>query len=308
MYDAAAVRFFDIAHEGARLRAVAGVIPDLREETVRSLVVVTGDHMSRRAAELAIAASGPARFPMSVCAELPPFVGPLDLVVVATARGADPVLEQALSQAASRGAAVFLVAPGGCPLAEDASTRVQVLPGLPTSTATSPSQIFGTVYGLVTSTACGAHCAAEELELIAHNVDDELTRVAPDRDASVNLAANLNEFVQGARIIHTAAPGFGALADFMASYWTSAGLVSASLSLTELQEAYPRLNDGAADIFYDPFEDEAPAVLPLKIVVWGAAEAGLPGAIAQDCAPSAESEAIRLLRLLVRGLAVTAIV
>lgn len=312
MYDPAAVRFYDIAHEGAHIRAISsfltdGGFADLDGLAPRSLVVVARDDMSRLAAEVGVGLLR-ASFAITIVAELPEYVGPLDIVVVVSTAGADAKAEFALSTAASRGCPVFLVAPPNCPLAEDASTRVTVLPGLPTTAAASPCRIIATLVGLVCVVQQGARCGAEELELLAQHVDDELARVSPDRDASINEAQLLLDFVAGARVIATGGDeACEPLARLIAGWWTAHGLVCAHLSKPELAHAGENLWGEAPDIFYDRFEEDAPAVLPLKIVVWGAADAGLPHAIAQHCAPAAAGGKESLLRLLVRGMAVTAL-
>ncbi len=80
------LKFFEVAHEGAFVRAMAeavanGVFSDLREFAPRSIVAVCGDDASRHAAEIVSALSGPLSIPVVVTDQLPVFCGALDVVL-----------------------------------------------------------------------------------------------------------------------------------------------------------------------------------------------------------------------------------
>ena len=83
--------------------------------------------------------------------------------------------------------------------------------------------------------------------------------------------------------------------------------VSASLSLAELAGASRYYQGSHRDIFYDPLLDDDGSVgLPLKPIVWCAADAdvpGLPGAIAVTSV--SHSVPVSVLRLLARAFAAT---
>ncbi|AKK02527.1 hypothetical protein [Corynebacterium epidermidicanis] len=309
MYDPAAVQFYDIAHSGAHLRSIANFLrsadcAELEHFQLRSFVVLAPDDEARSAAELALAELGVLDFPIVVATQLPTYVGPLDVVLVVSQRGTDLELEHALSSASGRGATTLLIAPSGAPLIDDASDRVTIIPGLPNSPEVAISQVCAAVLGVSWLVQLGVRCASEQLDELADAVDDELTRVAPDRDPSVNLAQQLRESLDGHRILHT---GHGALARLLATYWTAHGLLSAALSISDLPQALPRLQQAAPDVFYDPFEDGPAEVLPLRVVVWGAHAQASSQAIVQECTPPAASRHEEVFRLLVRGLAVTAL-
>lgn len=84
-YNREAVRFFDVAHEGAQLRAVANaadVLGQLRGQRPRSVVVVASDSLALAAARFVVERRAPIRYPLTITRTLPAFVGALDIVVV----------------------------------------------------------------------------------------------------------------------------------------------------------------------------------------------------------------------------------
>ena len=85
-YDAETVRFFDVAHEGAQIRLLAGEVElwseALRGLNPRSLVIIPTDAIAREAAHLGVGLAEPLRIPLVVTESLPRYVGALDVVVV----------------------------------------------------------------------------------------------------------------------------------------------------------------------------------------------------------------------------------
>lgn len=335
-YDVESVRFFDVAHEGAHVRAVAqaaDVLAGLQGASSRSVVVLVTDAISEAAAQCAVALVDFGRAPVMVTRTLPEFVGALDVViVVGDAPDAETVTRQ-LSAAAGRGAEVVLAGPASGPVVEDASRGVILLPAPPTADGASP---------LRTIAAIGAVCAALTgvqalIDGPADAIDFELRQLSPERDVSVNAARQLREFVDGARILHTGYTATGAaVARLIAALWSARGLPSGFVGREDLAAALeasavePGGNStgnstgnsaGAADdIFYDPFIDGPPAQVPVKTVVWAQREPHLLGARAEyvaDDAVDADGETVAAtagggdefsaaLRLIVRGLAATA--
>ena len=69
-YDAETVRFFDVAHEGAQIRLLAGEVElwseALRGLNPRSLVIIPTDAIAREAAHLGVGLAEPLRIPLVV--------------------------------------------------------------------------------------------------------------------------------------------------------------------------------------------------------------------------------------------------
>lgn len=307
MYDRNAVRFFDIAHEGAFIRGARGLIDDgvssdIAAMNPRSLIVIAADEISRAAAQLACALLEPAPLPIVVVDELPRFAGALDVVLMVSSKSVTRQ-ERCLHAADIRGAVTILLAPPQGPLRAEAPARTVIVPVPPTAAGGSPAAVIATMFALVGPLTSPEQAVAESLDLAAAAVDEELLAVSPERDDLVNAARQLRNFAADGRIIHTGMSGGPAsLAALIATWWTSKGVVSSALELEELHASLPNFAQSETDIFFDPFEDAAPSVLPLRIVVWAQQESSLPHSIAQ-CADSDELTLENILRLMVRGLA-----
>lgn len=301
-YDRETVRFFDIAHEGAQVRAVISALPllaGLAGSTPRSVVVLATDYLSAAAARCAVALAGPVRWPVVVAHDLPSFVGPLDVVLVVGDAPEAETATRALAAAAGRGAETVLAGPADGPLVEDAPSATVVLPSLPAAEGASPLRTVAAV------TAVLRVLAGEPLdEAVADAVDDELRGLSPERDVAVNLARQLRVFAAGARVIHTgySAPG-AAVAELAATLWSSRGLPSGFVGREDLAAALEDTSTPADDIFHDPYLD-GPAV-PVKTIVWGEDEARLAGGRAEN-APG--EELARAMCLIARAYAATALI
>ncbi|MCK7637699.1 hypothetical protein [Corynebacterium pygosceleis] len=306
-YDTDAVRFFDVAHEGAQVRAVAGAVGNGDLDALvgirpRSVVIVAGDLVSERAAHLALALRSPLRQPMLVTDVLPSYVGPLDVVIIASGHADDPVRARAMSSAVDRGCPTVLIAPGRGPLAGDAPGRVAVIPEPPTVQATSPARVTATVDAVLDLLEQDRTLVVESLHRVADEIDAELVALRPERDELVNPARELRGSVEGRRVIHTAGHTVGAaVASVVAAIWDCSGLPGTVIPQPELGLALPALRRGEADLFHDPYLDDGPAVLSLRIVVWAAEDTSLPEAIAQGCGEPAPGRLAGALRLTTRG-------
>ncbi|MBI8989584.1 hypothetical protein [Corynebacterium meridianum] len=306
-YDGDAVRFFDVAHEGAQVRCVAGFIADgALDEIVgtrpRSVIIVAGDLLSTRAAQLAVSLRSPLRQPMVVTDVLPSYAGPLDVVIVASGRGDDPERARALSAAVGRGCAAILVAPARGPLVDDAPARVAVVPEPPTVQAISPARVVATVDAVLDLLEQDPALVVESLKRVADEIDAELVTVRPERDEVVNPARRLRDSIAGRTIIHSAEEPVGtAVAGVVTAIWDSAGLPGAVIPQPELAVALPALRPHVTDVFHDPYLDDRPAMLSLRIVVWAAEDTRLPDATAQGWGEPAPGRLAGALRLTTRG-------
>ena len=119
---------------GAQVRATAAAIAEgalarLADLCPRSVLLVAGPGRAARAAALLTAAvGGTAGLPVVALSETPPWVGPLDVVVVAGEDAADPRLVTSVDRALRRGAEVVIVAPDEGPLRAVGAGRAATLP------------------------------------------------------------------------------------------------------------------------------------------------------------------------------------
>jgi hypothetical protein len=119
---------------GAQVRAIAaaadeGALDPLRtDDRPRSVIWVAGRGTAEIAgAMLAATLGGAASEPIAVASEAPPWVGPLDVLIVAGDDPGDPALVGAAATGVRRGARVVVVAPYEGPLRDTTAGRVAVL-------------------------------------------------------------------------------------------------------------------------------------------------------------------------------------
>lgn len=304
-YDREAVRFFDVAHEGAQVRAVAeatGALERLRGMQPRSLVIVATDQISRAAAEAAVELRAPLPLPVVVTRVLPDYVGPLDIVAVVGECEDDPRTGEdtrSLLTAAGRGAETVLAGPARGPITEDAPASTLVLDAPPTAAGPSPLRAMALVWALLDAPGTPPEITAEFLRSLADEVDAELAALSPQRDESVNAARQLRAFAAGANVVHTGSGPCGrAVAALAARIWSARGMPSGF--------AAPVEELPAPDIFHDPYLDEGAAVVPLRAVVWAEAASSLPASRAEFAEPTGLGDSSAAARLVVRAFAATA--
>jgi hypothetical protein len=118
---------------GAQVRATAaaldeGALESIAGDPPRTLIWVTGRGNAETAGTvLATAVGGSAAAPIVVCAEAPPWIGALDVLVIAGDDPGDPALVGAAATAVRRGARVAVVAPYEGPLRDATAGRAAVL-------------------------------------------------------------------------------------------------------------------------------------------------------------------------------------
>lgn len=311
-YDRETVRFFDVAHEGAQLRAVAGAVPNLehlRGIQPRSLVVVATDQLAAAAARAAVAVCEPLALPVTVVDQLPGYVGPLDVVLIVGERASRESDSRALITAAGRGAEVVLAGPAQGPLLDDAPAHTPTIPALPTAAGPSPARTIAAVvavYNLIVGRGSADGIAAE-LEAIAEQVDADLVALSPEREEAVNPARQLRAFATDALVVHSTVdeggPAGGSVvgrevAAFAAELWSTRGLVSGYAAPEEMP--------------VDQFRTDEFQLVPLKTVLWA-----LPREVvdAASAAPNTRAESVEeaglnpvalCVRLITRAYAATA--
>jgi hypothetical protein len=118
---------------GAQVRATAAALDEGALESVagdppRTVIWVAGRGNAETAGSiLAAAVGGSAASPIVVCAEVPPWIGALDVLVVAGEDSGDPTLVAAAATGVRRGARVIAVAPYEGPLRDATAGRAAVL-------------------------------------------------------------------------------------------------------------------------------------------------------------------------------------
>lgn len=319
-YDRETVRFFDIAHEGAQVRAIIDALAPLAQLhglNPRSLVVLATDQIARAAARAVTQVREPLPLPVVVTDTLPGYVGALDVVVVVGDAADREDDLRALTTAAQRGAETVLAGPARGPIVDEAPRSTVVVPALPTAMGPSPARtiaVVAAVLDVLTARELDVEAVAQRYRVLADELDAELTAVSPERDEDVNAARQLRAFIRDARVVHTGVTRHGAaLAELVATLWSCRGLASGVVSAEELPQALELARGPRAatdDIFHDPFLDGPVELVPLKVVCWAQPDADAsagPNTRAETVASQELGEAAAALRLLARAYAVTAL-
>lgn len=274
---------------GAQIRATASAVHEnalsrLHGMRPRSVVLVSGDGSASRATDLVQAALG-SRINLPVLGSVgtPPWVGPLDVVVVAGDDAGDPRLVESVDSALRRGAEVVVVAPDEGPMRAAGAGRALILP---------PRVAVPDHHGLLrylaaflaVLVAVDAERSAQaipDLDRLADAVDAEAVRDHPSNEVFHNPAKSLAARMQGRRVVLTGDSRTTALVarhGIETMLRVGAGVAAA----TDLSDALSGLRrfPAAAAADYDPFfhdeELDGPAPAPPVRVVVLALEANRP--------------------------------
>jgi len=164
------------ASAGAQVRATAAAVEEGALESVaghrpRTLIWVAGRGPAEAAGTmLAASFSGVAGEPIVVAAESPPWIGPLDVLVVAGDDPGDPALVGAAATAVRRGAGVVVAAPYEGPLRDATAGRTAVL---------APRLWVPDEFGLCRYLAAGL----ATLQAVDPALNSDLTALADELDA-----------------------------------------------------------------------------------------------------------------------------
>ena len=183
------------AMAGAQVRATAAAIDEGALNSVaggqrpRTLIWVAGRGAAETAGTmLAAAFGGSAGEPMVVAAESPPWIGPLDVLVVAGDDPGDPALVTAAATAVRRGARVVVAAPYEGPLRDATAGRTAVLaPGGTFSFAGLPDhgsyRLFAAAQrdGRRWSAEATVAIGGDDVELLLEHEDPDLRREMRER-------------------------------------------------------------------------------------------------------------------------------
>ncbi|MEW1735693.1 tobH protein [Nocardia beijingensis] len=257
------------ASGGAQVRATAAAVGEdalarLADLRPRSVVLVSGSGRAARAAGLLVAALGDrAGLPVVPAAALPPWVGPLDVVLVSGDDAGDPRLIDAVDRALRRGAEVVVAAPHEGPLRAAAAGRAAVLE--PRVQVLGYNRLLRflaagiAVLRAVDPQRTGA--VVPELADLADVLDAEALRDGPHNEVFHNPAKTLAARMQQRGIVLAGdSPAAAELAEHGAEVLLqSAGKVATAVDLAEAVAARTRMAEAAGESApdFDPlFHDE----------------------------------------------------
>lgn len=190
---------------GAQVRAISaavdeGALADVSGDRPRSVVWVAGRGPAHAAGELLSAAlSASAGQPIVLAAEVPPWIGPLDVLVIAGDDAGDPVLSGAAATGVRRGARVVVTAPFEGPLRDVAAGRAAAL-----SPRVWVPDDFGLHHHLAAGLATfGAVDPSLRMDLatLADELDAETLRNSMSREVFTNPAKSLAERMADQQVV-----------------------------------------------------------------------------------------------------------
>jgi hypothetical protein len=191
---------------GAQVRATAAALdegdlaPLQTDQPPRTVIWVAGRGNAETAgALLAAALGGSAAAPMVVASEVPPWIGALDVLVVAGDDSGDPALVSAGAAGARRGARVVVVAPHEGPLRDATAGR---------SVALTPRMWVPDDFGLARYLAAGLATLRAvdpglrvDLAGLADELDAEAFRNSAGRELFTNPAKTLADRMSGCEVM-----------------------------------------------------------------------------------------------------------
>ncbi|MEV6134579.1 tobH protein [Nocardia sp. NPDC051990] len=276
------------ASGGAQVRATAAAVGEdalarLADLRPRSVVLVSGAGRAARAASLIVAAIGDrAGLPVVPVAALPPWVGPLDVVLVAGDDAGDPRLIDAIDRAQRRGAEVVVAAPHEGPLRAAAAGRTALLePRIPVLDHNRLLRFLAAciaVLRIVDPNRSGA--IVPDLTELADVLDAEALRDGPHNEVFHNPAKTLAARMQQRAIVLAGdSPAASELAEHGAEVLLqSAGKVATAVDLAEAVAANPRMVEAAGEsapnfdpLFHDEELDGPAPVERIRVFVLSAA-------------------------------------
>jgi hypothetical protein len=193
------------AMAGAQVRSTAaamdeGALDSVRgQDRPRTVVWVAGRGTAATAgAMLASAFGGLAAEPIVVAAEAPPWIGTLDVLVVAGDDPGDPALVDAAATGVRRGARVVVAAPYEGPLRDTTAGRVAVLePRVRVPDEFRLSRYLAAGLAVLHSVDAGLET---DLATLADELDNEALQNSAGREVFTNPAKALAERVSGHRV------------------------------------------------------------------------------------------------------------
>jgi hypothetical protein len=260
---------------GAHMRATAAALDEGRLDPLRSdlpprtVIWVAGRGAAEAAgAMLAAALGGSLAAPFVVATEVPPWIGALDVMVVAGDDAGDPVLVAAAASGTRRGARVIVVAPDEGPLREVAAGRAVVLaPRLHTSDDFGVARYLAA--GLATLNVVDPGMRVD-LAALADELDAEALRNSASRDLFTNPAKSLAERMSGGRVVLAGgnAPGLALVRYGAATLLRVANQPVSAVGLPDLLVALRRGMASAGSTNYESslfHDEEIDGPLPTRV-------------------------------------------
>ena len=191
---------------GAQVRATAaaldeGVLEPLRSDLPPRTVVWVASRGAAESAGLTLAAAlaGSTAAPIVVAPEVPPWIGALDVLVVAGDDPMDPVLASAVATGTRRGARVVVVAPDEGPLQDVAAGRAVVLePRLRVLDDFGFVRYFSAGLAILSVVDPGMQV---DIAGLADELDAEALRNSAGRELFTNPAKNLADRMSGRDVV-----------------------------------------------------------------------------------------------------------
>lgn len=268
---------------GAQIRATAsavreGLLAPLDGLRPRSVVLVAASGPARRASALVAAVLAPtAGVPVVSLPATPPWVGPLDVVVVAGDDAGDPAIAESVAAGVRRRAEVVVAVPDEGPVADAGAGRVVSFPPrvrvLDRNSYARHVAVMAAVLAAVDPAS-----SVGDLDAVADAVDAEAMRHHASVEVFQNPAKGLASRMAGRRVLMT---GDGVVATEVArhgaaSLLRAAGVVAAA---TELSDAVGVIHDlgaiggdsaesGSVDydpLFHDDQVDGPPPADPVRV-------------------------------------------
>jgi hypothetical protein len=264
---------------GAQVRAVAaaadeGALDSLRaDDRPRSVIWVAGRGTAETAgAILAATLGGAASEPIAVAGEAPPWVGPLDVLIVAGDDPGDPALVTAAATGVRRGARLLVVAPYEGPLRDSTAGRAAVL---------TPRLGVPDEFGLCRYLAAGLAALQTvdprpsiDLGLLADELDAEALRNSARRELFTNPAKTIAARMADRRValagdcaatVALARHGSSILLRLAHQVAAATGLTDAVVALrTELSDGFGDAPSSVDALFHD---EEIDGPLPKRLRV-----------------------------------------
>ncbi|APE16204.1 TobH protein [Mycobacterium sp. WY10] len=244
------------AMAGAQVRATAAAVDEgelallSADYRPRTVIWVAGRGAAESAGTmLAATLGGVAGEPIVVAAESPPWIGPLDVLVVAGDDAGDPALVSAAATAVRRGARVVVAAPYEGPLRDATAGRTAVLE----PRVWAPDEFGLSRYlaaGLATLQAVDP-ALQTDLATLADELDAEALRNSAGREVFTNPAKALAERMSGRQVVLAGDnPATLGLARHAAAVLLR--LAGQAVAAAGLSDVLVALRSGIANQFGDP--------------------------------------------------------
>ena len=267
---------------GAQVRATAaaldeGVLEPLRSDLPPRTVVWVASRGAAESAGLMLAATlaGSTAAPIVVAPEVPPWIGALDVLVVAGDDPVDPVLVSAAATGTRRGARVIVVAPHEGPLQDVAAGRAVVLePRLRVLDDFGLARYFSAGLAILSVVDPGMQV---DIAGLADELDAEALRNSAGRDLVTNSAKTMADRMSGRQVVFAGDnAATSALAGYVATIMLRVGLTA--VTAAELSDVLVAIQGGIAagpadygsSLFHDEeFDGPLPARMRTVVLTTG---------------------------------------